>query len=195
MVRGLLNFFVMKNLIYITAVFHLAIFASCCDNVEEPIQCANGYSTDSNDNCSCPTGNVEAYGQCLPDDNDVLLGVSEGCPCEQDTLLMKILGKTTTPNPFGEYRLNLQCCGYRWVSINTGFDYIPTTSGYDSLIQTVWPLSSRNCVIDGWSCQRKLTGRVYGNDSLVLDFFYTRPNPVTGDIITMPQTCRMVVRN
>jgi len=187
----------MKYLFFLTVIVNLAIFASCCDNMEEPVQCANGYSPDSNNNCSCPTGNIEAYGQCLPDDNDILFGVSEGCPCKQDTLLMKILGRTTSPNSLGQYQLNLQFVDTAGLIVQTGFFFIPTTSGYDSLIQRTWPLSSRNCVIDGWSCQRKFTGRLYGNDSLVLHFFYTRPNPVPGtdDLIIMPQTCKMVVRN
>ena len=178
-------------------IINIVIYASCCKKTEEPAKCSNGYSPDSNNDCLCPTGNIEAYGQCLPDDNDALFGVSEDCPCKQDTFLMKILGRTTSPNSLGQYRLNLQFVDTAGLIVQTGFYFLPTTSGYDSLIQRVWPLSSRNCVIDGWSYQRKLTGRVYGNDSLVLHFFYTRPNPVPGtdDLIISPQTCKMVVRN
>jgi len=130
-------------------------------------------------------------------DNDVLFGVSEGCPCNQDSFIMKILGRTTTPNAMGEYQLNLKYVDTTGYVIGTGFYFLPTTFGYDSLIQTVWPLSNRHCIIDGWLYWKEFTGRMYGNDSLVLHFFYTRPNPVPGtdDQIISPQTCKMVVRN
>jgi len=187
----------MKHLFLLLVIFNLVIFAFCCKKTEEPVKCSNGYSPDSNNNCSCPTGNIEAYGQCLPDDNDVLFGVSEGCPCKQDTFLMKILGRTTSPNALGQYRLNLQVVNKTGIIGGTGMEFVPTPFGYDSLITGVGPISGSNCEIDGWSYQRKYSGRVYGNDSLVLHFFYTRPNPVPGtdDLIISPQTCKMVVRN
>jgi len=75
-------------------------------------------------------------------------------------------------------------------------EFVPTPFGYDSLITGVGPTSGSNCEIDGWSYQRKYSGRIYGNDSLVLHFFYTRPDPVGDDkYIIAPQTCGMVVRN
>ncbi len=174
----------------------LVIFASFCRRMEEPVKCANGYSPDSNDNCSCLPGNIETYGQCLPDDDTVLFGVSEGCPCEQDSVLMRILGRTTAPNAQGRYRLNLQIVSKTGIIGGTGMEYVPTPFGYDSLITSVGPTSGSNCEIDGWSYQRKYSGRVYGNDSIVLHFFYTRPDPAVDDgFIVAAQTCGMVIRN
>lgn len=172
------------------------MFYSCCKKSDNPVNCSNGYTLDSKNNCSCPPGNIETYGQCYTDDPTVLLGISEGCPCAQDSFLIKILGRSTTPNSLGQYQLNLQFVDTTGITIQTGLFFIPTSSGYDSLIESGWPLKNRNCVIDGWSYQRQLTGRIYGNDSLVLHFFYTRPNlDGSGQLITAPQTCGMVVRN
>ena len=171
------------------------MFSSCCKKTD-PVVCKNGYATDNNDGCSCPPGSIETYGQCLPDDNTILLGVSKGCPCNQDSFLMKILGRTTTPNAVGQYQLNLQFVDTTGIIGQTGMYFLPTQLGYDSLLERGWPLLNRNCIIDGWSYQRQLSGRLYGNDSLVLHFIYTRPNlNGSGELIVSPQTCNMVVRN
>ena len=186
----------MKHLFFLLLISILVIFASYCRRMD-PVNCVNGYSSDSNDNCSCPPGSIETYGQCLPDDDAVFFGVSQGCPCEQDSLLMTILGRTTSPNSLGRYQLNLRVVSKTGIIVGTHMEFVPTPFGYDSLITGVGPTSGNNCEIDGWSYQRKYSGRVYGNDSLVLHFFYTRPNPVPGtdDLIISPQTCKMVVRN
>jgi hypothetical protein len=185
----------MKHLFFMLVISSLVIFASYCRRAE-PVNCANGYSSDSNDNCSCPPGSIETYGQCLPDDNTVLFGVSEGCPCEQDSLLIKILGRTTNPNSLGRYQLNLQIVSKTGIIGGTGMEFVSTPFGYDSLITGVGPSSGSNCEIDGWSYQQRYSGRVYGNDSIVLHFFYTRPDPAVDDgFIIAPQTCGMVVRN
>jgi hypothetical protein len=185
----------MKHLFCPLIMSIVIIFASFCRR-PEPVKCANGYSPDSDDNCYCPPGNIETYGQCLPDDGTVLFGVSEGCPCEQDSLLMTILGRTTSPNSLGRYQLNLQIVSKTGIIGSTSMEFVPTPFGYDSLITGVGPTSGSNCEIDGWSYQQKYSGRVYGNDSLVLHFFYTRPDPDVDDgFIIAPQTCGMVVRN
>jgi len=109
---------------------------------------------------------------------------------------MKILGRSTTPNAIGQYQLNLQFVDTTGITIQTGLFFIPTSAGYDSLLEAGWPLKNRNCIIDGWSYQRKLSGRVYENDSLVLHFIYTRPDPTgSGNLIVSSETCNMVVRN
>ena len=187
----------MKYLFFLVLLFNLVIFASFCRRVDEPVKCSNGYSPDSNNNCSCPPGSFESYGQCLQNDNTILLGVSEGCPCGQDSFLMKILGRSSMPNAAGQYQLNLQFVDTTGRIVQTGMFFIPTPFGYDSLITSVWPPSNRNCIIDGWSNQRKFFGRLYGSDSLVLHFIYTRPDPTGGSdsLIISTQTCNMVVRN
>jgi len=185
----------MKYLFFLIVIFNLVVFPSCCSN-EGLANCSNGYSPDSNNNCLCPSGSVETYGQCLPDDNTILFGVSNGCPCKQDSFIMKILGRSTTPNAIGQYQLNLQFVDTTGITIQTGLFFIPTSAGYDSLLEAGWPLKNRNCIIDGWSYQRKLSGRVYENDSLVLHFIYTRPDPTgSGNLIVSSETCNMVVRN
>lgn len=186
----------MKNLIYLTMIFAIIGFASFCKKGDEPVKCSNGYSPGTNNNCLCPLGNVEVFGQCLPDDDSILFGVSEGCPCKQDSFLMKILGRTTTPDPDGLYQLNLQFVDTTGIIGQTGMYYVPPPFGYDSLLERGWPTLNRNCTIDGFSYKRKLSGRIYGNDSLVLHFIYTRPNPDDYDkLIISPQTCKMVIRN
>ena len=186
----------MKHLFLLLLLSCLEIFSSCCNNTDDPVICKNGYAPNNNNDCSCPSGSIETYGQCLTDDDTVLFGVSEGCPCEQDSLLMIILGRTTSPNSLGRYRLNLQIVSKTGIIGGTGMEFVPTPFGYDSLITGVGPTSGSNCEIDGWSYQRKYSGRVYGNDSIVLHFFYTRPDPAVDDgFIIAAQTCGMVIRN
>jgi hypothetical protein len=188
----------MKKFIFLPLILLccLGIFIVCCNRTEDPVQCSNGYSADSNNNCACPPGSIATYGRCLENDNTVLWGVSEGCPCEQDSLLMVILGRTNTPNAQGEYRLNFEYADTTAIMVGTGLYFIPTELGYDSLIETTSIAPHRYCVIDGWQYQKQATGRIYGNDSLVLHFFYTRPDPGGDDkYIIAPQTCGMVVRN
>lgn len=109
---------------------------------------------------------------------------------------MLVLGRTNTPNAQGEYRLNFQYVDTTGIMVQTGLYFIPTELGYDSLIETTYPGPYHHCEIDGWRYQKQVTGRIYGNDSLVLHFFYTRPDPVGDDkYIIAPQTCGMVVRN
>jgi hypothetical protein len=172
----------------------IILFTSCCKKAED--KCSNGYVADANNICVCPSGSIETYGQCLIDDNTTLFGVSDSCPCKKDSFLMVILGRTNTPNSYGHYQLNLQFIDTTGITTQTGMFFIPTQMGYDSIIEVGWPLLNRNCMIDGWSYQRQASGRIYGNDSLVLNFIYTRPNPNgSNKLIVASQTCGMVVRN
>jgi hypothetical protein len=166
-----------------------------CKKKEDTTQCANGYSANSENLCECPPGSIDAYGQCLINDGDVLFGTSEGCPCQQDSLLLVILGRTNVLNSEGHLQLNIQYVNKDGILGNTGFDFIPTNFGYDSLVPTVFSLNTY-CNIDSWQYQKQVTGRIYGNDSLVFNFTFERPDPNgSGKFITAPDSCRMVVRN
>jgi hypothetical protein len=184
----------MKNIFFLlTLALLVQILFSDCKKTPEPINCPNGFSADADDNCICPEGKIEVYGQCLPDDSTSLFGVSEGCPCEQDSVYMRIQGRS---NSAGQYQLLIEILNPMGYFIGTGLEYIQTPFGYDSLIPGVLSNSNSICYIDGLSYMRRYTGEIYGNDSIVLHFFYTRPNPQNPDAyIYAPNKCKLVLRN
>lgn len=186
-----------KLFLFLAIATFFQMFFSNCDRKTAPTNCPNGFYIGEDNTCFCPNENIEVYGQCLTNDSTTFFGVSEGCPCDQDSFLMRILGRTQTPNGDGQYQLHLQFLmsetGY-WGQ--TGLYYIKTPDGHDRLVPGVLSTPNTICYIDGQSYMRRYSGEIYGNDSIVLHFVYTRPNPQNPDAyIYAPIKCKMVLRN